>query len=439
MEQVKCDVLAFGTPLPPSTWFEGLRHRRPDLRTYEVPEFRVWYNGDQHGPTKYEYGKSWDEAIDDPVLILHSSGTTGSPKPITYRNSTFVYFDTQYQLGQVGPSLAVNHFKNKRVWSPQPMAHLSGIYEKLIHPVYFHTIPVLSPPSAALTADLADNMILYGNVVSGFYAPFLIDDFCDRPSSLKLALERLETVQYGMAPLNRATAGMLCNTLHVQPHYASTEMAFPPYLHLPAEDWEYFSFHPCAGIEFCHRHDDLFELVVIRKEHLQGYQVVFTVLPDATYFYSGDLWSPHATKERLWRYRGRTDDIIVTSSGVNVHITPIEIAMQEDSRVRAAVVGGEGRPRPFLILEMTENFYQSSSNSEEDQDTIEVMWPTVVAVNERLQLYSLATILKEHVIVAPVNKPFSRLPKGTVDRRSTIQEFGREIDSCFRTAARSVQ
>ena len=70
----------------------------------------------ESNPEHYPYEKGFDEARDDPILVLHSSGspgkflltcalasetnssTTGPPKPIVYTHGSFAAHDMQHLL-----------------------------------------------------------------------------------------------------------------------------------------------------------------------------------------------------------------------------------------------------------------------------------------------------------------------------------------------------
>ena len=54
------------------------------------------------GPVKhYPYNKTFEDAQDDPYLILHSSGTTGFPKPIQYTHGAIACMDARGNLPDV--------------------------------------------------------------------------------------------------------------------------------------------------------------------------------------------------------------------------------------------------------------------------------------------------------------------------------------------------
>jgi long-chain acyl-CoA synthetase len=66
---------------------------------------------------------------------------------------------------------------------------------------------------------------------------------------------------------------------------------------------------------------------------------------------TGDLASQDAAGNL--RFRGRKKDIIVTSSGLNIHPEDLEAALQKQSGVKAAAlieVAGEHGPEPFAVL-----------------------------------------------------------------------------------------
>jgi hypothetical protein len=54
---------------------EKIRNERPGLRIVMVPPLDEWI--DDTIVTPYIYDKSFEEARDDPFMIIHTSGTTG--------------------------------------------------------------------------------------------------------------------------------------------------------------------------------------------------------------------------------------------------------------------------------------------------------------------------------------------------------------------------
>jgi acyl-coenzyme A synthetase/AMP-(fatty) acid ligase len=50
-----------------------------------APSFREMLVGDE--PRKYPFERPWEEAMSDPFVVLHTSGSTGLPKPIIVRHA----------------------------------------------------------------------------------------------------------------------------------------------------------------------------------------------------------------------------------------------------------------------------------------------------------------------------------------------------------------
>lgn len=62
----------------------ALQELCPDLQVFQVPSFDEMLSS----PAKhYPYRKTWAEAKDDVFLIVHTSGSTGFPKPLSYTHS----------------------------------------------------------------------------------------------------------------------------------------------------------------------------------------------------------------------------------------------------------------------------------------------------------------------------------------------------------------
>lgn len=56
---------------------ESLPREKPGLKLFTVPSFEFWL--DVKGVKHYAYNKTFEEAKDDPLFVIHTSGTTGMP------------------------------------------------------------------------------------------------------------------------------------------------------------------------------------------------------------------------------------------------------------------------------------------------------------------------------------------------------------------------
>jgi len=77
----------------------------------------------------FPYGKTFNEAINDPFCVLHTSGTTGVPKPISWTHGLIGTMDAVRLLppmegdGGLAPWTA-GWDEGDRIYSSFPMSHV---------------------------------------------------------------------------------------------------------------------------------------------------------------------------------------------------------------------------------------------------------------------------------------------------------------------------
>lgn len=77
MKQTGCNTLLSAV----GVHIHDIMEERPSLKSILVPELHDLL--DMKEPARhYPYQKTFDQAKYDPYLILHTSGTTGTPKPV---------------------------------------------------------------------------------------------------------------------------------------------------------------------------------------------------------------------------------------------------------------------------------------------------------------------------------------------------------------------
>lgn len=109
----------------------------------EVAPFDKWLDAYEH---PYPFTKSFEEARFHPVLVLHSSGSTGAPKPITQTHQYFANCDRPL------PNIPSRQIGGDKLWdfessgcflSPFSPYHLAGFNSFVYHPVFGRNCSVL--------------------------------------------------------------------------------------------------------------------------------------------------------------------------------------------------------------------------------------------------------------------------------------------------------
>ncbi|KAI9812571.1 MAG: hypothetical protein M1827_004560 [Pycnora praestabilis] len=402
---------------------EKLLGQRTSMKRVLVPELEKWLEGAK--VREYAYDKDYQDAKDDPVVIVHTSGTSGLPKPVTFTNAMHGVLDAYHLLPETQGILRHSLQSGRRSYSPLPIFHAVGIAMALWYTVFWDMILVLGPARKPASATTADQVHEYGNVLCGTYPPALLEELVRQPN-LHENLKKLDVVRWGGAPLDKATGDWLAKHVRPQAIIGSTENGDWPSIESSPEDWEYFHFHQAMGASFEHNGDDLYELIIVRKPELAAYQTVFIAYPDLCHCSTKDLWRKHPTKADHWKYVGRTDDLVVLTGEVKLYPTNMEKELEKHETIRSALIGGQGKLRPFVLLELAG---ETPASEAERERSIEKIWSAVEAANELCA--EKGRLTRPLVAIAAPEKPFVKIWKGTLDRRATIKLYEREVKTLY--------
>lgn len=117
------------------------------------------------------------------------------------------------------------------------------------------------------------------------------------------------------------------------------------------EDWEHMNFEAQTGVEMRPFADDLVEMFVVRNPELEEYQAVFKMFPHLQEYQPRDLFSKHPTKRGLYKFAGRSDDIVAYSTGEKFNPSTVESGMSGHPDLQAAIVIGDRRFQSALLVE----------------------------------------------------------------------------------------
>ena len=293
---------------------------------------------------------------------------------------------------------------------------------------FLRTVVVLGPSRLPHTPDIVQAIIKYGKVDGALLPPALIDQLCLDPLGLQ-ALRSLDYIQYCGAPLNKSTSTKLTPHVRVSPTIGSNESGnYFVKLNNDAEHWDYMSFPPHAGAVFEQRVGDLHELVFIRKPECV-LQQIFLVHPDKNRHETKDLWVEHPQRKGLWKIVGRTDDYVTFTHAEGLHASSLEPIIESHELVRAALIGGHGRARPMLLVELIPDAQGKVESEGERNDLLDSLHPYLEKVNA--QCHPSVHLSQELVLFARENKLFKRTVKDSVARLLTLQFYEDEVESLY--------
>lgn len=235
-------------------------------------------------------------------------------------------------------------------------------------------IGTLNKPS---TGQIAAEIMRHIKLKALFCPPVIYDQLLQEPDALHNAKD-LEFVMYAGGPLTTATGNALSRVTDVCGFYGSTE-ASPAQALVPArENWDTFEFHPLYGADFQPSFDDAFEMILHVDPKSEGIRGLDNYFSDVKTWRTKDLFRPHATKPNLWRFHDRTDDLIVLSNGEKFNPVPSEVIITGHPSVSAALIVGQGKFQPALLVELVKT-------DESVDSIIDRLWPTIERANGQAQ------------------------------------------------------
>jgi len=422
MEQTRSSRVVY--PKEMRTLVDGICTATPDLRRMEISSLNELLRA--HAGS-FPFHLTFDQAVRQPIVILHSSGSTRLPEPVVMTHGSFAVMDNDRNFptvpGRKNHDFTVWDFESPgaRIYEPFPPFHMGGFLNKIILPLYTHAIPVFGPPLRPPSGALVKEILQQQDIRGCFVPPVIAEQLLHEPNGLDF-FKKLDIFCYSGGPLSQAVGDAISKVTMICQFYGSTELGQVRQLVPLREDWSYMEFHPYSKLEFQAAEDDAFELVVFADESTDGSSTLNHNYPGVKEWRTKDLFRPHPTKKNLWRFHGRRDDIVVLSNSEKFNPVPMEITLQAHPSLAGVVITGFGRSLPALLVEPKPDHRNTDL-------LIENIWPLVESANMKAPGHG--RVLRSMIIVAEPDKPFARAGKGTIIRRLTEAAYAKEIDALY--------
>ncbi|KAI1816296.1 hypothetical protein GGS20DRAFT_248978 [Poronia punctata] len=375
----------------------------------------------------YPFERTFDEIKDVKFLGLHTSGTSGHPKPIFWTplavSSLASFRDPSiYDANGNNTNLFEQLLEGNDVLVPFPLSHFGGI-GNVMAAMYSDTTLVLPAPGTQLTPENYSLLLQIGKCTATAAPPSLLEAMLSYPPGMDV-LASLKRIAYTGGPMNPSRGKALAERLpHLYTVLASTEGGVSRLVSTgDSSRWNSFKFFD-VGQRMEEVAPGIYELVYPRSEAVDRIYAFFHTHPHLELEYrTSDLFSPEGN-DGWWVYRGRADNWIAMSNGLKMDPTGIENEIASHPDVKGVLVAGSHRFRLCLLVEL------AKPQGIDHGEALEKLWPTLEAANMKVPKFG--RIPKELVIFASPNKPFLRAGKGTIQRRLTIQAYGKEIDELY--------
>lgn len=344
--------------------------------------------------------------------IIHSSGSTGLPKPIfqTHKAALRNYSTNMNLRGFITlpafhahglSSLFRAIHSRKRIWlynADLPLAkqHLIDIFRKF------------------------DIQIFYG-------VPYALKLLAEDEEGIRL-LAKLDMVMFGGSACPQVIGDKLTQAgVHLVSHYGTTETGqlMTSFRTRDDKDWDYV--RPSEALlpylRMVEQAPGLYEVVV-----LPGWpSLVMSNNEDGSYA-TKDLFMKHVSTPNAWKYYARIDDTIVLVNGEKTNPLLVEGTVRENKAVEEAVVFGNGKGRLGI-------FVVPASKPKSDKDLIDSIWPAVENMNKTVEAY--AQLSRDMVKILPADSTYPKTDKGTVIRHAFYRQYANQIEAAYEETAPS--
>ncbi|CUS09998.1 unnamed protein product [Tuber aestivum] len=344
------------------------------------------------------------------ALIIHSSGSTGLPKPIS-----------QTHLGIINGAFGMSRHL-ATTFSALPIFHIYGIMV-LFGAIYTGKVTSFISAEQPITGK---------NMIAGLKAtrPGMLHSV---PYTLKMiaemggGIEAMKMCKFvgcgGSACPDELGDKLTAAGITLVSYYGSSEGGALLNSSRPESDkeWSYLKAIPHAlpYIRWDKNNEGMYELAI-----LPGWpSKVLTNNPDGSYS-TRDLWQRHPTDPLKWKYVGRLDDTIVLSNGENATPVALEGSVRDNPYVDQVVCVGVQQPTLGLLVIPSERAIGMSRAA-----IIQKIWPSVEAGNSRMPAY--AQISAEMIGFLPIGTPYPTTDKGTVIRPAFYRTFQVQIESMY--------
>ncbi|KAH7912004.1 L-aminoadipate-semialdehyde dehydrogenase [Hygrophoropsis aurantiaca] len=367
--------------------------------------------------TRWERILDWKDEFLLPVTVIHSSGSTGFPKPIIATNKAAI------------GNLAFNF--NLTSLTTLPLYHGHG-HSNLYRAIYAAK-PLYLFPTGSIPLTSANVIKLLGQApdVEGFYGvPLALKLLAETEEGLKV-LRNLKLVMFGGSACPDELGHLLVSEgVPLVGHYGLTEMGqlMTSFRDFETDkDWNwvrakgpFVKTNVNDYLRFEDRGDGKFELYVLDGWHTK----VMTNQPDGSYA-TKDLFVKHPTTPDAYKFIGRVDDTIVMVNGEKTNPVPIELTLRSSPYIADAIVFGAARTQVGALILPTEVAKDLSRTELE-----KLVAPIIALANAEAPSHSqLAT---EALVFLPYGRSIPRADKGSILRPKVYQEFESVIDDVYK-------
>ncbi|KAL8952684.1 MAG: hypothetical protein Q9222_001421 [Ikaeria aurantiellina] len=352
-----------------------------------------------------------DHKKEDIIIIMHSSGSTGFPKPI-YTNH--VRYTTSSNPGP-----------GTRDMMTLPLFHAFS-FTVSVQRIYHRKTIFFPNSNLPLTCGNLSQAIIEAQPAVLNIVPYILKMLSEEARGVEALKICEQVISAGSGCPDDIGDRLIDQGVNLATYFASTETAMlGTSLNRPQWDnaWSYVRPSPKLLDHIWPKPlgDGTFEFV-----YLEGFPSLVTTNSDEPphSYHSKDIFVPHPIIANAWKHVGRIDDRITLLNGEKFLPLMTESRVQEHAYVLNAIVFGNSRPIPGMLVVRSE-----AAKDLIDEDFIDAIYPTIHAAN--LLSEGFASIGREMIVPLPAGSEIPVTDKHSLIREQVYRVFQDKIQAQY--------
>ncbi|KAI9030910.1 hypothetical protein CLU79DRAFT_884029 [Phycomyces nitens] len=363
------------------------------------------------------------------ILIGHSSGTTGFPKPISMSNRFMINVIQSLRIGINDTNPNIEYLSSDVILPCTPLFHsfsLFAVFNVFLVGASVVFMKQLPPSVQELVFAIKANKCTFMTV-----PPLILEQvlaYCKENNDFS-PLQQLKLTIFGGAPLKQEV-GSFCESSNIiiRNSYGATEIGSFMMGDLAPNTIHWNTLRPLLPLrEYCiwetyFADPTLVHLVV--KSGCPSLAQGVSNREDGTYA-TRDLFKETPPNSGYYSYYGRMDDTLIMKNGEKTNPLPIEATIRQCSLVSQCVVIGEDRQCVAVLIELPAETPREYTHI----NIMEIVYPYILEANKSAPTHS--KIFKQMIYILPLKKSLPSTAKGTVIRKHAYNEYKEEIERLY--------
>ena len=342
--------------------------------------------------------------------ILHSSGSTGMPKPIYLSHRRFMM-----KIPAPSGQTEFNTF---------PFFHGYGSWV-VVHGMMDRKTIKMYNPNLPVTADYVIKVLHHIRADVLHVVPYTMELLAQTEKGID-AMRRCERVIFsGSGAPDDLGNDLVAKGVNVATLWGATEIGSlgNSCNRAPGDNsWDFIRIPPPVAkyIWMKPLGDDTYECI-----YLHGLEALVASNSDdpPKSFHSKDIFVKHP-KVDAWKHIGRLDDRLTLTNGEKVLPIPMEGRIRQDPLVRECCIFGTGKSIPGIFI-----FRNEDSSEMSDDKFIDAIWPTIKKANAQAESFS--QISKETVVPLGAEVDYPKTDKESIKRSQIYRVFAKDMEAMY--------